>query len=134
MLFIGLTSTPGALIDLCTLPCKGNFPSETLTMDLGGNTQTPSIGAVIRQSDFQIAGTPLDEEFLSGGLISGNYGNCAHLSLNTSLMEVVCDVRTNITNQANQTVVFPEKYAGSMLFPSSLTLGRVKINGRAKLQ
>jgi hypothetical protein len=107
-------------------------------MDLGPDTQNPVSGAVVRQMDSQIPGTPLNVKFLTpsgggtGGIPGGYFGGCGHVELNTSSAQVVCEFNTNILVSGvyqDQTVIFPLQYAGSMIYPRTLITGNTTISG-----
>jgi hypothetical protein len=141
MLFIGTTTTPALLITACAAtlgPCKVQFPSETLMMDLGTNTQSPSPSttatAILQQTNFQMPGSSLNTTFLSGGILSGNWGNCGPLSMNFASQDMVCTIATNIVNAnkvpASQTTVFNLAYAGSILYPTTMVNNNITMSGK----
>jgi hypothetical protein len=145
MLFIGTTTTPARLIVACAAtlgPCKVQFPSENLVMDLGTNTQSPSPStnatAILPQTNFQMPGSSLNTTFLDGGILSGNWGNCGHLSMNFASQDMVCTISTNIVNAnnvpASQTTVFNLAYAGSILYPTTMVNNNITISGKVTIK
>jgi hypothetical protein len=142
MVLTGQTDTPASIINQCAAlsgsGCKPNYTQEQLAMDLGPDTQNPVSGAVVRQMDSQIPGTPLNVKFLTpsgggtGGIPGGYFGGCGHVELNTSSAQVVCEFNTNILVSGvyqDQTVIFPLQYAGSMIYPRTLITGNTTISG-----
>lgn len=144
MIFTGQLPTPVSIIDKCQAlmgsGCQTNFTDERLVMDLGTDTQNPALqGAIVPQTNYQIPGTALNNQFLlgatgPGGIPGGYFGGCGHIEVDVPSAQLVCGFSTNIQNvnsvNADQTVVFQLQYPGSMIFPKTLVTGNTKISGR----